>query len=396
MAQPSKPTLTQFYGLRNGRTSFSLDPDRNIEDRGLLFGDEYNDKFETIYEKLEELANAKLGYKAVLWGDFGLGKTHFLRHLQYIIENPAKIGKSPIAVLPLYVKCSAFRRRAPFADFAGELIRAFPAQQLGTIVSQYLHSKGAEELLNVANSESIASAFAVVGNFPGLARQNAIRWLCGEHLTSSDLENIEAAGAPLSGVISKGKDFAGVLAVLAELVSTVEGKVLTYLVDEGEKLRNVTEPDAAENWLDCLMAITELKKLGLIFTIGAQTRDRLPLLLVEEEIERRIDPTGYISMDPLAESDLIDFVKDTLAAFVDVSSSTAAAANNINPGSAEAEIWPLNQAGLDAFVEYGKNGPQANKPSSVLNGMQTLILRAYRIGATPIDADFVEGVLPIE
>jgi hypothetical protein len=393
MSDLKSVNLTQFYGLRNGRTSLSLDPDRNVEDRGLLFGDDYQQKFEDIYDKLEELSNAKLGYKAVYWGDFGLGKTHFLRHLQYIVQNPDKIGKTPIAVRALYVKCSAFKRRAPFADFAAELIKALSPDDLGRLVSQYVDMKGAHALREVANSDNIADAFGVIGNFPGLARQNAIRWLCGEQLTSTDLDNIAAAGTRLSGILCKGKEFASVIAIIAELVSTVEDKVLTFLIDEGEKLRNISEPDAYENWIDSLMAITELKKLGLIFTIGAGTRDKLPDLLEEPEIQRRIDLTGYVELPILSESNIRDFVEDALAGLIDLSISAAAADSGVTAKSENANIWPFSKEGMEAFVLHCQEGDNANKPSAILTGLQILVLRAYRLKTVPIDESFVEGVL---
>ena len=73
------PTFQQYFGLRDNRSSFLIEPEKDAD---VLFGDDYKKRFSDVYTNLEERSYGALGYKAVLWGDFGLGKTHFLRHLR--------------------------------------------------------------------------------------------------------------------------------------------------------------------------------------------------------------------------------------------------------------------------------------------------------------------------
>ena len=54
--------------------------------------------------------------------------------------------------------------------------------------------------------------------------------------------------------------------ILSMMVYATEQKVLTYLVDEAERLKNIGDPDAIEQWLDCLRGTQSSRALGLIFT----------------------------------------------------------------------------------------------------------------------------------
>jgi hypothetical protein len=390
MPNASKPPFDEYFGMKNGRKSFLIEPDKDPQ---VLFGADYREHFGDIYNKMEERSYASLGYKAVLWGDFGLGKTHFLKHLLFSIENPSAANVDAINVYPIYIKLSGLTRKAPFSAFAADLIRSIGSDNLGNIAGSYLNASGTTQLRQLAATESIATAFEVMGRFPGLARQHAIQYLCGEKLSTEQLRNIETPTGRVIGQVTKGKEFGSILQIIATMVLNSTGKVLTYLVDEAERLRNITDADAYEQWLGCLREITDLNGLGLMLTIGAVDRDQLPGLLLENEIETRISPLGYIRLENLGESNIIDFLRDALQRMRDV--STAAAAANLSLQGTAADIWPFDQSGFDTFIDFCQTAPHANKPREILKALQEVTGRAYREKRPIIDSALVSSVLKI-
>lgn len=377
-----------YFGLRSGRTSFLVSPNTNPGD---LFGQDYKNTFSDIYAQMEERSYSSLGYKAVIWGDFGLGKTQFFRHVCITINRPAEFGVTPIPLLPVYIKQHALKSKAAFAEFASELLRALGVTEVGRAAEIYVADHGMEEIESLASSPNIPIAFEVLARYPGRARQLAFEWLCGSKLTAAEASNIETAAGRISGQLTKGKDFASVMCILALIILKVDGKILTYLVDEAERLESISDPDTFAQWLDGLRGITELEGLGVVFAVGSATRDNVPDLLLENEIERRIGPTGYRQLENLAESDIRDFLMDALAAMRDT--SVAVALTGVTLDADQQKIWPFDESGFDAFVDYCQNAPLANRPSEILNSLQNLAARCYREGKSAIDSGLVTSVL---
>src|SRR5207302_10373500 len=103
------------------------------------------------------------------------------------------------------------------------------------------------------------------------AVRNCMRWLGGEPKVPMAL-----ISQALKPQLTDSKEFGAVMRGLSHMFITVDQKVPLYLVDEAERFENVTNVDTFASWLASLRELTEIVDLGLLFFVGAKTRNNLP------------------------------------------------------------------------------------------------------------------------
>src|SRR5262249_33885366 len=97
-------------------------------------------------------------------------------------------------------------------------------------------------------------------------------------------------------------EFGAVLRGIAQMFLAVDGAVPLYLIDEAERIQNVSNTDSYYGWLASLRELTEIANVAMIFFIGAKSKDDLPVLFVQPEIMRRIGVANYYEfLNPGAE-----------------------------------------------------------------------------------------------
>src|SRR5262245_17250724 len=75
-------TMAEWFGLKQGRTDFYVE---NQADAHLLFGrTELDARLRAVLRRSFRTTHPP---KLVLYGDWGVGKTHTMRHMQYEIEK---------------------------------------------------------------------------------------------------------------------------------------------------------------------------------------------------------------------------------------------------------------------------------------------------------------------
>src|SRR5438270_13872149 len=99
-------TLKDWFFMREGFDTFRFEPDKH---RQYLFGMPERRQRDVLLDEIEQSTYSNDGQKAVLFGDYGRGKTHICHNLEYVIS------KRELAVLPIYVKCPAFKSKEPFS-----------------------------------------------------------------------------------------------------------------------------------------------------------------------------------------------------------------------------------------------------------------------------------------
>src|SRR4051812_40799745 len=75
-------TMQSWFGLKEQHRDFSIQTD---EDSRLFFARHELD--EDLNRRLRRAFRTDSPLKMVLYGDWGVGKTHTMRHVQYVIEN---------------------------------------------------------------------------------------------------------------------------------------------------------------------------------------------------------------------------------------------------------------------------------------------------------------------
>ena len=110
-------TMTEYFFMRDGFKSFRLEPDKH---NYLIFGDRDRVQRDYLLDHLEEASYSLEGYKSVVIGDYGRGKTHQSKNLEY------EIKRRGLNLYPLYIKCTEFKSKEQFSAFFRELLLGIP------------------------------------------------------------------------------------------------------------------------------------------------------------------------------------------------------------------------------------------------------------------------------
>src|SRR4051794_35649474 len=122
-------TVNEWFFMRNGFDTFRLEPDKH---RQLLFGKRDRTQRDHLLDSLEEAGYAFEGHKSVIFGDYGRGKTHQSKNA--IWESKQRM----LPIYPIYVKCTEYKSKEPFASFFRELILSLPTEDIQGMAETYV------------------------------------------------------------------------------------------------------------------------------------------------------------------------------------------------------------------------------------------------------------------
>lgn len=395
--------LSNFFFMREGFQTFHLEPQKH---NFLLFGKRDRAQRDHLLVHLEELSYSMEGYKSVVIGDFGRGKTHQSRNLEY------EIKRRKLSLYPIYVKCTEFKTKEPFSTFFKELVLGIPTEVLNGMAQAYegkVRSEGRPSLNNVIGDEDVARVFR-----SGLAAPNldvvrlSMRWLGGEQkldmrLVAGDLPALQVS-----------KQFGAVMKGLVHLFLEIEGAVPVYFVDEAERFALVTNTDFYWSWLAALRELTEIVGAGLVFFIGSKSRDDMPVMFMQHEVMTRIGTSNYVELYNQGREDLKDFLGELFQTIIRKGPVPAVmqpilhevlgakALDDAVPEDLKSileengeslDSYPLTNEALEQFVEHCAMSDLSNKPREVLKLLQKAASRAMRKDCKLIDASILEEIL---
>src|SRR4051794_13373440 len=107
----TKKMETWFF-MRPGFSTFRLEPDKH---RQFLFGTRERQKRDLLLGEIEGASYSQDGHKAVIFGDYGRGKTHMCHNIVF------EIAEKGLDVVPVYIKCSAYTSKEPFRSLFAEM-----------------------------------------------------------------------------------------------------------------------------------------------------------------------------------------------------------------------------------------------------------------------------------
>src|SRR5436190_18582946 len=98
-------TMKSWFGLKDGHNDFSIENDSDAE---LFFArHELDEKLNAILRRSFRTGNPP---KMVLYGDWGVGKTHTMRHVEFVIEHNASFEATVVFVeMPDIVSKATFQ-----------------------------------------------------------------------------------------------------------------------------------------------------------------------------------------------------------------------------------------------------------------------------------------------
>ncbi len=392
-------TLASWFFMRPGFSTFRLEPEKH---RQFLFGSREREQRDQILGELEGSSYGGDGFKAVVFGDYGRGKTHLCHNLEFEIE------KTGLKIKPIYIKCSNFTSKAPFQSLFEEMITQFPTADVKRVATAYarlVQENKAEPLTKIVHSEDIAlvmsEGLTVVSD--SLVR-NCMRWLGGE--AKVPMEAIKTGIVPQ---LTDSRRFGSVMRGLSHMYAEVDGCGIQFFIDEAERLNNISNADAFATWLVCLRELTEIPRVGMMFFVGANTRNDLPVLLMQEEISRRIGVVNYLELLGPGRDDLRAFMLELFSTCIQKgpvpaphNEGMSAAGSDIsvpdelvtitNGEKKQLETFPFEPDAFDEFIENALMGQTSSKPSEVLIRILKVAQRAIRRGKRTIDASIVNEI----
>lgn len=400
-------SMESWFFMRQGFNSFRLEPEKH---RQFLFGDQEREKRDFLLGEVEGASYSNDGHKAVIFGDYGRGKTHLSQNLGY------EIGKRHMNILPVYMKCSAYTSKEPFPSFFKELVGRLGTEEIRRVATEYARRQqhgDAPPLVDIVSSEDIA--FVMTEGLTAVSMstvRSSMRWLGGEAKVS--MVNIEDADSrrgrgTLKPQLVESIEYGAVMRGLAHIFREVDGKVLLYLIDEAERFQNISHVDTYWQWLAALRELSEIVGTGYMFFIGAVTRNDIPGILLSDEIVRRIGVANYIEFHNPSREDLSGFLLELFSTFIRkgavpehhrsavpseaLSAEVPEELTSLTGGDQRRlETYPFTPDAFDAFVGQLATGSRANKPSEALIRLQKVAQRAIRDEKRIIDFDLVDAL----
>jgi Cdc6-like AAA superfamily ATPase len=280
------------YGLKT--SYFSLDPSKDYE---VFFVREK--EAEEFLSLVRRTINTGRIPRFVIYGVFGIGKTHFLRYTAWKLRDVAK---------SIYVECPPCHRRSKFADFYSVIMRSIGRGYFLELLKksvEELRSRGEQLSEALGINQDLAS---VIENTLNVDDYSLWLYFSGMKLSSKEARSIGVAHPQIDE-----DEAVSILNMVASLVKKFEGKQLMLLIDEAELLIRLSG-DALNMFTEAIRGLTdERSKVGLIFAVTGRGLDHLPSVLTDNSVKRRIGISNYIPFEEYSESDLREFILSAIS-----------------------------------------------------------------------------------
>jgi hypothetical protein len=367
----SQVSFPEWFCLEERRKNFQIDPER---DKAFLFGQpQWEEEINSRLKRAELLGTA---VRLLWWGQFGIGKTHRLRHTEYLIrQNGYKYR-------PCYVVATDIQEKTGFERLHYELVNSLGRDEIRGMVASYI-LKVKNQVPGIPSTREVCGNVADVDfalrNFGG-DNDNLVvpawRFLCGLPLKGTDL----ALAGVTKEQLDSSHDFAAVLGAFARIIHLETGDELIYLIDEAENLLKITNRTAEARWQESLRTVLDIQHINLVFTVGAERFNDVPKLFMMSDISRRIQKDNYVHMEAYKLPDVTSFVKDLLKRWIDPSRKAELETNEqfqVQVPDYDSDTYPFTCGGFEKFCEFAVIDPRTAKPSEILPRLNTVAAEAY-------------------
>ena len=378
-------TMGEWFGLETGHNDFTIETE---SDADLFFArHELNDR---LISMLRWAFRTSAPPKLVLYGDWGVGKTHTMRHIEYVIEN-----NHDFPALVVFVEVPDIASKSTFQVAHAALLDALGFERAKTWVLQFQAKYPAdarEQIQQFTQSGDIATAFANLLGF-GEASRIAWDWLRGVALSAGDAR---LAGLPPSLVQSN--HLVRVLQMFGKLCQEGEGKFLVFMLDEATKLGYVTNQDAINHWINSLKLIadSQTKEIGLIVSGSWIDPDDMSIPLQDEQVHSRFGDTNYIRLNNLDEEETLEFMRALLAQWVGAEQRAArmeAFGAEADGEAITTESFPFSDGGLKMAAAYACRQGGFTTPRDIQKTIDDLLNRAIDDGRHILSSSYVNSLV---
>jgi len=379
----------QWFCL-NGRESFTIDPKINPDDAKFYFG-----RHEIVSRVKGLLRRSFIDPKTpkmIIFGPYGCGKTQLLYHLEYFLKkDPPDTCVLSAHIVHLDVE---MKSKSDHRHWHLQMMEALGKRVVTAWVENISRKTGniEEELRKIFQDPNVAEAIRKL--LIGGLEQTAWRWLCGQDLSTKDLEQLKVTRN--LGYIGS-RDLAQALVSVGYLAE-VNGEKLIFMIDEAERFTAVKSGDETEYLIDYLRELSDKSNnsVGFIIAGTAQGMDELPMLFLSGAIRRagRIGTDHYIDIPYLsAVTDVTNFLKELLRELTDQES----AEKRIRKDSlgVSLETYPFNSESFDLLCQYATGDPTKALPSHLIHCVNECAISAWDEQKPIIEPNIVNEIAPL-
>lgn len=379
--------LREYYYLK--RDTFTVNPDADAE---VYFGGA--DLETRIRDRiLRDLNQDRAVPKFMIFGPYGGGKTHNLRHIEYVLSRDADLRNGLPHMRSLRYELAPIRSKERWTTvhtrimnaIGFDVVREAAATVLGTPerATNPLPYLLEERVLRFGETAIQASQAQIFRNMLFGGRQATLSW---EWLKGRKLSVDETQMLATQANLDEPSDFIHALLNVASLVRAGTEEKVLILMDEGEALGNITNADSIMEFEYAFRRLFDDDNdvLGLIIAFEhAPGLGRVPAVLDYEAIRRRvgyddgyIDLTGHLAVVDNAKRFIFDLLEHLV--------NQEAAARIIEEQNlvTQPEFFPFDENAIDLVAEFASSDPQNSLPSQIIQKMQTAVLNAF-LGRDP-------------
>jgi Cdc6-like AAA superfamily ATPase len=374
--------MQAWFGLKEVHNDFSIETEA---DAALFFArHELDEQLQAILRRSFRTGNPP---KMVLYGDWGVGKTHTMRHMEYVIEHT-----EAFKAIVVFVELPDITSRSTFQVAHSALLDAVGFERAKQWVLQFQsrHPTNARDLIReFTQSGDIATAFANMLAF-GEGSRIGWDWLRGLPLTAADAR---LAGLPPS--LSQSNLLVRVLQMLGRFSEEVEAKLLVFMLDEATKLQYVTNQDAVNHWVNSfkLLADQQTKEMGFIVTGSWVDQDDMALPLLDQQVVTRFGMPNYIQLQRLDDASTRVFIRALLEEWINPTKRQQLidkfGADEADSEAIGGQTFPFTEPGLDIAVQYACRHGGNTTPRDIQVTLDELLNRAIDDGRHIVASSYI-------
>jgi Cdc6-like AAA superfamily ATPase len=378
-------TMADWYGLKAGHKDFYIEND--VHARLLFARQQLDDQLHGILRKSFRTGNPP---KFVLFGDWGVGKTHTMRHIEHVVTNTAGFDAQIV-----YVELPDITAKATFQIAHAALLDSLGMHRVKNWMLQFQtkhQAKSQQMIQHQTQSEDIARAFLTLVGFGDTAR------ICWDWLRGIELSTAEARSAGLPTGLSQSNQLAAVLRTLGQLSKEIDDKILVLMLDEATKLTSVTNGDAIAHWVNAFKILSDklTKEVGFIVSASFRDPDDMPDALADQQIQSRFGHNHYIALQNFGPSEAEEFLLALLAEWIHPAQRTALMTAHGKEADGEKitdETFPFTEKAKGRFVDYTCRNGNVTNPRDIQQSLDDILNRAIDDGRHILSGKYIEGVL---
>lgn len=377
--------LHEWFCLKPGRDNFKP---HNVADAELIFCHDHLVN-EQIVGSLERRFAGNEPVKMLIYGDWGVGKTHTINHICKWLEH----HKEEYPAYPVFIDIGDITKTTRFDALVRPFLDKLGVDFIIKLVHSYITKcpgvvKGLEQ---ASVASHVASAFgklllAPPGDTPPPVVALAMDYLRGRKLSA------QAGAMGFSQQLVDSKDFYDVLLAIGEMYRVVNDHRIIYIADEAAKLEAVDNDDATRaHWVNANKLIFDdnNRTFGFLYTVSGRRRD-LPAALFEPQLQNRLGENAF-EMPNLQTNDVNEFLERLRTAFVDETQANALAQDGkIGEQPYSWDHYPFTADGHAGFVDYFSRTQENAKPRDISGKLNDAGFIAAKLGRRLIDRECLE------